>query len=361
MEITKVEARILYERFIIVRVETDEGIVGYGESSPMGASVVGAAVHRLGEIIRGRDPFQTEAIWMEMYKNAYKLGPGGAQLHAMAGIDIALHDIKGKALGTPVYNLLGGAHRRRIPVYASLKRRDLPPEGHADLVEEVIERGFTGYKQPTARPWMNDVGNDQTIEIVEAIRKRLGDRVTILVDVNNAYTVHHAIQVGRELERLGVFLFEEPISPNDYDGYRRLQAALDIPVAAGEQEYTRWQHRDLIQIAQVDILQPDVIKAGGFTEMMKIAALAQTHHRPIVTHNTQPTLGTAASLHFWAACPSCLYPQGLNIDPHPLRDEAPLLAKPLIATAGHLDVPDGPGLGVEVNDDYLLSQGVLAG
>jgi len=179
--------------------------------------------------------------------------------------------------------------------------------------------------------------------------------MTLLVDVNNAYTVHHALEVGRQLEELNVFHFEEPIPAYDYDGYNRLQAALDIPIAVGEQEYTRWQFRDLITVAQVDILQPDVVKSGGFTEMMKIAALAQTYNKPIIVHNTQPTIGTSAHLHFWAACQSCLYPQEYNIEPHPLRDKTPILKTPLNIVNGYMDVPQGPGLGIEI-DEKVLSE-----
>ena len=355
MRITAVTAYVLYGRYIIVRIETDGGLVGYGEASPMGAPVVANAVRHLGSQIVGEDPANIEALWMRMFTQGYKLGPMGAQLEAMAGIDIALYDIKGKALGTPIYNLLGGAYRLRVPVYASSMRRDMTPCEEASRVEALRQQGYTWYKQHSAVPWMYDRGVDRTIEVVQAIRDRVGDGMTLLVDVNNAYTVHRAVQVGRRLEALNVFHFEEPLPAYDYDGYRRLQAALEIPIAAGEQEYTRWQFRDLITLAQVDILQPDVVKSGGFTEMMKIAALAQTYNKPITVHNTQPTLGTAAHLHFWAACQNCLYPQEYNIEPHPLRDDTPILEAPLRVVEGHLAVPQGPGLGVEVDEDVLAA------
>jgi L-alanine-DL-glutamate epimerase-like enolase superfamily enzyme len=354
MKITKVEAHVLHKSFIIVRIETDEGIVGYGEASPMGASVVANTVRHLGGMIVGESPFNIEYLWMRMFINGHKLGPMGAQLEAMAGIDIALYDIKGKVLNTPIYNLLGGAYRLKVPIYASSMRRDMTPEAEADRAVEFYEQGYTWYKQHSAIPWMYDNGTDHSIDVVKAIRERLGDKMTLLVDVNNAYTVHTAIKVGRQLEELDVFHFEEPLPAYDYDGYNRLQAALDIPIAVGEQEYTRWQFRDLITIAQVDILQPDVIKSGGFTEMMKIAALAQTFNKPITVHNTQPTIGTAAHLHFWAACQNCLYPQEYNIEPHPLRDKTPILKTPLEIKDGYMDVPQGPGLGVEVDEELIL-------
>ncbi|MBM3213159.1 mandelate racemase/muconate lactonizing enzyme family protein [Candidatus Poribacteria bacterium] len=354
LKITKVEAHVLYSSYIIVRIETDVGIVGYGEASPMGASVVANTVRHLGRMLIDKDPFNIEALWMLMFTNGHKLGPMGTQLEAMAGIDIALYDIKGKALNTPIYNLLGGAYRLKVPVYASSMRRDMKPEEEAERVEMFYEQGYTWYKQHSAVPWGYDNQRDQTVEVVKAIRKRLGNKMTLLVDVNNAYTVHHALNIGRQLEELDVFHFEEPIPAYDYDGYNRLQATLDIPIAAGEQEYTRWQFRDLINIAQVDIIQPDVIKSGGFTEMMKIAALSQTFNKPITVHNTQPTIGTAAHLHFWAACQNCLYPQEYNIEPHPLRDKTPILKTPLALNKGYMDVPQGPGLGIEVDEKLLF-------
>lgn len=354
MRITKVQALVLYNTYVIVRIETDEGIVGYGESSPMGASVVANAVRHLGNIIIGEDPFNTERLWMTMFTRGHKLGPMGAQLEAMAGIDIALYDIKGKALNTPIYNLLGGAFRLKVPVYASSMRRDMTPEAEADRVVQLYEKGYTWYKQHSAIPWMYDSGPDKTVDVVKAIRARLGDKVTLMVDVNNAYSVHNAIKIGRQLEELDVFHFEEPLPAYDYDGYNRLQSALDIPIAAGEQEYTRWQFRDLITIANVDIVQPDIIKAGGFTEMMKIAAIAQAYNKPITTHNTQPTIGTAAHLHFWAACQNCIYPQEYNIEHHDLRDRTPILKTPLEVKKGYMDVPQGPGLGIEVDEKLLF-------
>ncbi|MCZ2808101.1 MAG: mandelate racemase/muconate lactonizing enzyme family protein [Candidatus Bathyarchaeota archaeon] len=232
-------------------------------------------------------------------------------------------------------------------------KRDMTPREEAERVKAFYTQGYTWYKQHSALPWMYDTGFDQTIDVVTAIRDLLGDKVTLLVDVNNAYTVNRALKVGRQLEALNVFHFEEPLPAYDYDGYRRLQAALDIPIAAGEQEYTRWQFRDLITIAQIDILQPDIIKSGGFTEMMKIAAVAQTFNKPITVHNTQPVIGTAAHLHFWAACQNCLYPQEYNIEHHPLRDETPILKTPLQVKGGCIEVPQEPGLGIEVDEATL--------
>ena len=351
MKITDVKPLVLRQRFILVKVFTDEGIVGIGECSPMNAPVIVAMLeHALKPLVLGEDPFNIERLWNKMFYAPYKLGPMGAQLEAISGIDIALYDIVGKALGVPAYKLLGGAVRDKVEVYASSMRRDLTPRQEAERVEEFAKQGYRAYKMHSATPWMFDSGFDQTIKTLKAIRSLAGYDMDLLVDVNNAYTLHRAIQVGRQLEELKVFHFEEPIAAYDYAGYGKLVEALDIPIAAGEQEYTRWQHRDLITIGNVDIVQPDVMKSGGITETKKIALLADTYNKSVTVHNTQPTVGTAAHLHFWASTPNCRYPQEYNIEPHPLRDEYPILKEPLIVKDGFLDVPQGPGLGIELDE-----------
>ena len=219
--------------------------------------------------------------------------------------------------------------------------------------ESFQEQGYRAYKIHSATPWMYDTGFDQTLDTVREMRAAVGDKFDILVDPNNAFLPHTALAMARKLEEYRVFHFEEPIPAYDYDGYAKLAAAVDIPIAAGEQEYTRWQFRDLINIAQVDILQPDVIKCGGITEFRKIAALAQTYDKPITVHNTQPTIGTLAHLHLWHSTPNCIYPQEYNIEPHPLRDEYPIWKEPVLVKDGFMVAPNKPGLGVELDEDVL--------
>jgi L-alanine-DL-glutamate epimerase-like enolase superfamily enzyme len=200
------------------------------------------------------------------------------------------------------------------------------------------------------RRWGFDARPDETIEIVRTIRKEVGDRIGILVDVNNAYSLPTAVRVGRALQDLGVSHFEEPLAAYDYQGYAQLQAALEMPIAAGEQEYTRWQYMDLINTAKVDILQPDVIKTGGFTESCKIADLAQMYGKQIVTHNAYPTVNTVAQMHYWAANQACYPRQEYVTEPHPLRDEYPLFPNLPVPLNGKIEIPGGPGLGLELDE-----------
>ena len=304
----------------------------------------------------GKDPFQTDALWRELFQTGYRIGSTGAHVAAIGALDIACHDIKGRALSTPVWNLLGGKFRDRVPVYSSLMQRDLPPEEDVERVQARMDQGYTWVKLHTATGWAFGAGRDATVETVKALREKCGDydKLKILIDVNQAYTVHGALKVGRELEALQVSHFEEPIAPWDFDGYDRLQAALDVPLAAGEQDYNLWQFRDLITRANLDILQPNITSCGGYTQGMKIAALAQAHNRPLTCHNTVPALMTAAHLHFWAAAQNCLYPQEyFGEDDHPLRDRTPVLKTPIRVVDGHIAVPDGPGLGVEVDEEMV--------
>lgn len=353
MRITAVESLILVDRFHIIRVHTDEGFSGVGTVSAMNARVTDAFVrYALAPLVVGRDPLDIERLWHDMFYKPYKLGPAGAHLNAMAGIDIALWDIAGKAAGQPIYKLLGGKFREAPQVYASSMVRGMPPKEEAERALSFKELGFPGYKIHSATRWMYDDGFDQTVETVGEIRKLVGDEFQILVDVNNAYLPHTAIRVARRLEEYGVWHFEEPLADHDRGGYARLCDSVDIPIAAGEQEYTRWQFRDLILRDHIDILQPDVIKCGGFTEFRKIAAVAQTFNRPITVHNTDPTIGTAAHVHLWVATPNCIYPQEYNIEPHRLR-ELPILQEPPEVKGGRVAPPEDPGLGVTLDEDVV--------
>jgi L-alanine-DL-glutamate epimerase-like enolase superfamily enzyme len=355
VKITGVESLVMFGQYHFVRVHTDEGITGLGEIGSRETATTDPLVRKgLAPLLLGRSPFDIERLWHEMLHKGYKLGPSGGLLEAMAGIDIALWDIVGKAAGLPLYDLLGGRYRTELKVYASSNRRDLSPEEEAERAASFRDEGYDAYKIHSFVRWQYDDGlqqsRDHTVATVRAIRDRVGDDFDILVDVTNAYHPHTALRVARELEELKAWHLEEPIVDYDLAGYAQLAAAADIAIAAGENCYTRWQFRDLILIGQVDIIQPDVIKCGGISEFRKIAALAQTFNKPITVHNTQPTVGTVAHMHLWANISSCVYPQEYSIEPHPLRDEWPILDEPPVVRAGAIELTSRPGLGVNLDD-----------
>ena len=354
VRITGVECLVLDRQFPFVRVCTDEGLVGIGECFRRQPAVTKTLVESiLQPVLLGKDPMDTAVRWQEMVAAGSALELGGVVFIAIAGLDIALWDIKGKALGVPVHSLLGGKVRDRIRVYASSMRRDLSPLEEARRAASFAEAGYTAYKLHSAVPGAIDDPADHTVETVREVRAAVGDEVEILVDVNGAYSAHHAIEIGKALESLGVFHFEEPRPHYDLEGLASVADALTIPIASGEMIYTLWEFRDLIVRGRVDILQPDVVKTPGFTELERIAALASAFGKPITVHNTQPTLSTVAHLHFCAAHYNVPYAQEYNIEPVSIRDEWPILKPPLEVKDGHIDVPDGPGLGVEFDDEVV--------
>jgi L-alanine-DL-glutamate epimerase-like enolase superfamily enzyme len=353
VKITSVQ-HIHVEPNLFVRVETDEGIVGYGECSPMNNPLVAAHLeHALDRLVIGRDPFDVEAIFERMLVATYKLA-GQSMAMAASGIEIALWDIMGKATGQPIYKLLGGAYRKQIPMYASSMRRDISPVEEAKRLAALVERhGFRAVKVRVGSTFGfdKDASPGRSVDLVKEVRAALGDQIEIMMDGNSCYSAPRAIELGRAVERYRVFHFEEPCPYWDLDSTAKVAKALDMPVAGGEQDWELRRFREMLQKEAVDIVQPDLIKAGGFSACKKIAAVADAFGCICTPHQTQP-LGTLANLHFAASTPNCRYFQEYNIEPHPLLSK--LFAEPVLDVKdGHLTVPEGPGLGVEINQSVL--------
>jgi L-alanine-DL-glutamate epimerase-like enolase superfamily enzyme len=336
----------------LVRVWGEDGMVGLGEASPMSPQVTRAVVeHQLKPLLVGMDALDLESCWEKMYVTTYKTRGQGTSI-AISGVDIALHDLAGKALGLPVYRLLGGLYRERVRVYASYMSRDLTPQAYAERAAAAMEGGFSGVKIKIGERFAFDAKDpDEDEALVRAVRAAVGPKAELLVDANSGYSVHTAIKVGRMLERYGVFHFEEPIPYTDLEGMAQVAAALDIPVAVGEQHHTRYDFKDLLTHGAADIVQPDVTKCGGLSEGKKIAALADAFGKYVTTHTTSVGIGLAAHLHFWASTPACRYAQEFNVVAS--RQRMPLLRTPLLPRNGYLDVPHGPGLGIELDEEAL--------
>jgi len=352
MKITEVIPLYL-DPTVLVRVSTDAGITGWGECSPMNGRVVAAHVrHSLAPLAIGQDPFDVEAVVETMFVRTYKIA-GQTQAMAISGIEIALWDIMGKALKVPICKLLGGAYRKRIRVYASSMRRDISPQEEADRMARLVEeKGFTAVKVRVGQTYGfdADAAPGRSVAVVREVRQRLGADVEIMVDGNSCFTPPRAIQLGRRLEEYGIFHFEEPCPYTDIDSTAKVARALDVPVAGGEQDWDLRRFKEMMQKEAVDIVQPDLIKVGGFSVSKKVAALAEAFGCVCTPHQTQP-LGTIANLHFAAATPCCRYSQEYNIEPHRIGDA--LFRKPVLVIDGHMAVPEGPGLGVEINEEIL--------
>ncbi|HVN32859.1 MAG TPA: mandelate racemase/muconate lactonizing enzyme family protein [Thermoanaerobaculaceae bacterium] len=342
---------------LFVEVVSDAGVAGWGECGDDHAFMERFVQSELKERVVGQDPFDGERLWDLMFYRNHDLGPGGVLTNAIAGVDCALWDLKGRLLGLPVHKLIGGAYRDRVRVYGSFgigNTKKMPPEQAARKAARFVEKGFTAVK---VRLQIRELNLNPEPEIafdyVRAVRQAIGEHIDLLVDANNGYTAARAIQVGRRLyEEFNIRYFEDPVSDQTDAEMAQVVAALEVPIIAGEKEYTRWQLRDLIVSGNVDVINPDVVKVGGITEMKKIAALAQTYQKPIIPHNTRPTLATAASLQFVASIPN----MGPFMEFPDIDEFTELLAVMKTNVEfrdGYLTVPTRPGLGVEVDAEAV--------
>ncbi len=347
----------------IVEVVTDEGIHGYGEA--FGGGQVALANKAIIELvirpmILGEDPLDRERIWHKVYNSLRDHGQKGMPLQALSGVDIALWDIVGRYLNQPIYKLLGGAFRQSIPVYGYGMMLQRIPELEKSFARESVQIAEAGYK---AMKMKIGLGPAKDIRLVEAVRGAIGPDILLMVDANHAYTAREAIPLGRELEHLDVFWFEEPVAPEDHQGYRDVCTALDLPVAGGEAEFTRWGFRDLIANRCVDVLQPETCGLGGITEYCKVLALAHTYFIPVVNHVWGSAVAVATNLHLLAALPDLpgaaepVQPM-LEYDTTPNRFREELLVKPLDIpgqvkrNGGWVSLPPGPGLGIEIDFNF---------
>jgi L-rhamnonate dehydratase len=338
----------------LVKVSTDAGLVGWAdvETQPhVAKAVVEAPVSGSGmfeglrELAVGEDPFQVERLWDKLYRGSIYYGRRGAAIQAISGIDIACWDLMGKATGRPIYQLLGAGYRDRVRAYASTLFRPTP-EAMAEAARDYVSRGFTAVKFGWG-VFGQDPGRD--VDLVAAARAAVGDGVELMVDAGWLVrrTPKAAAAMVRRLEPYRPYWIEEPLAPDDYDGYRALAEAVATPIAAGEQEATLWGFDTLIHRGGVDILQPDLSRCGGFTVARKIADLAELRNVAVCPHAWLSDLLTAASLHLNAYLKRSLFLE-FNVSAGPMVRE--LCREPIRLEDGWIPVPQGPGLGVEVNE-----------
>ena len=340
----------------LVEVQTDDGITGWGEALCQGLQppeIAAAAInHALKHLVVGEDPLQPEVLWHRMYHYTRDYGQKGAVVGAISGIDIALWDICGKARNTPVAKLLGGAFRTKVQAYATGFYR-IKGHGEAPRLAKEFEthcaNGFRALKIKLG------FGIEDDLSVMAALRDLAKNR-EVMIDVNHAYSVADAIRLGRELEDMGWRLrwYEEPVVQEDLDGYAEVRRALATPIAGGENEYTGFGFRQLLEKRAVDIAQPDICIAGGFTGCRHIVALAHAHGVQVNPHVWASAVGQAASLQLIAAIPvanHALFPNDILLEfdtsSHPFREH--LTDMPLRQRAGWVDIPAKPGLGIEVD------------
>ncbi|MBN1400942.1 MAG: mandelate racemase/muconate lactonizing enzyme family protein [Anaerolineae bacterium] len=346
---------------LLVKITTASGLVGWGEAhSPPVPRVSQALIEDLlAPQLLGRDPLAVEAHWDRLYHSMRLRGHAtGFMLEALAGVDLALWDLAGKLLGQPLYRLLGGpfgadeGQAPRIRCYAS----GVPGatlEERLQAAERFIALGYTAIKLSIGRGPL-----DEDLAQVEAVADAIKGRADLLVDAHGCYDARSVVPAARRMEAAGVAWLEDPLAPEDVEGYAALCRAVDIPIANGETECTRWQFHQKLARGAADVILPDICRAGGISEGRRIAWVADLFHTPWCAHVSSGSwIHLVAALHLAAATPNfliCEYPNPLS--PNELGD--PLLQKPLRYADGHLQVPDGPGLGIEIDEAALAEHTV---
>jgi len=329
----------------LIKVETDDGIYGLGSASGNGELIEFIVVRVLRPLLVGMDPTKIDEIWDTAYiRGGHKeFGTRGVGVVALSGVDIALWDILGKVRGLPLYQLLGGKVRDKVTVYATALYPEEPSKV-AQRARALADQGFHGVKIK--------VGFDleQDIRIVRAVRQELGKDFIVMTDANQGYSLDVAIKAAQAFADCGVFWLEEPLFVEDIEGHGILREKAKTPIAVGENLHMYFGFENFILRDAVDFIQPDVARAGGITEILKIAALAAKHNVPVSFHTWGDAVALAASVHLSAAIENCIIME-LDYTYNPLREE--LLREPFDVKTGYLFPPDEPGLGIDLNPDAL--------
>jgi D-galactarolactone cycloisomerase len=340
---------------MVVEIETDNGLVGWGECYGP-ARITAAVVESVATLLIGEDPLRIDHLWRKVYSTLRDHGQKGVVIEGLSGIDIALWDIKGKHFGVPVHRLLGGGIRHEVQAYATglYRRRSGDPLRY--LPEEAAGYVAEGFKAVKLKVGF---GVEEDAAVTAAVREAIGPDVALMVDANHAFDATAAIRLGRIIERHDIGWFEEPVPPEDLAGYREVRSALSIPVAGGECEFTRFGFRDVLATRAMDIIQPDTCAAGGLSECKKIADMAEAFGIRYNPHVWGTGIAIAASLQLLAVLPSHTPLSLAPLEPmlefdrteHPIRQA--VLTRPIEPVGGMVAVPDGPGLGIEIDREAL--------
>ncbi|MGY3361931.1 D-galactarolactone cycloisomerase [Bradyrhizobium sp. GM0.4] len=342
---------------MLVEIETDQDIIGWGECyGPAGMTA--AVIESVAPWLIGEDPLRTEYLWQMIYARLRDHGQKGVVIEGLSGIDIALWDIKGKHFGVPVHQLLGGAQRTHIVAYATGLHRRKVGDPIRDLVEEAagyVVEGFAAVKLKVG------FGVEEDALATRVVREAIGPTVSLMVDANHAFDSVAAIRLGRMIEKHDIGWFEEPVPPEDLAGYRAVKAAISIPIAGGECEFTRFGFRNMFVSHALDIAQPDICAAGGLSECKKIADMAEAFGVRYNPHVWGTAIAIAASLHLLAVLPPHTRSSPIPLGPllelenrteNPLRQA--IVTEPIEHTRGIVPVPNAPGLGIEIDRKALV-------
>lgn len=371
MKIEKVEVWLvegIKYNWTLLRITADNGLTGVGEATNWpGSPLVYHAAQHLGERIIGLDPRRIDFIWTKLYRDLNWLGPTGVMMCAMSGIDMALLDLKAKLLGVPCYELLGGAFRKEILLYANYWFIDggHNPEDYARQAQRVVEQGFSGLKLDpfahtnylfgdhlssnlTLTPGQEDLAYD----VVAAVRDVVGPSVQIAIETHAMLSMPTAIRMAERLAPLGLMWYEEPVGPESANTLHYVRRQTTVPICVGERHYSRWGFRPVLEQQLVDYIMPDITRCGGPSELKRIATMAETYNVMVAPHNPNGPLSTLASAHVCATLPN-FFRQEFMFTDVPWRDQ--VITRPLPIEDGYLLLDDAPGLGVDLVDDVMAA------
>ena len=340
--------------FVFVKIETDSDIHGWGEATlEYKEPTVVAAIHDLEYYLIGKDPQNIEAFRHDCYRDAYWRG-GPVLMSALAGVEMALWDIKGKALGVPVYQLLGGKVRDAVPAYVNgWFSPAKTPEEFAEKVIQVRDNGFTACKwDPFGKAWLQISKKDlaTAMECVRQVAAAAGNDVDLLIEGHGRFDIPTAVKIARQLEEFDIFWFEEPIPPDDKEGLAEVKRRSRVPIAAGERLYNRYEYRQFFDLSCSDYIQPDISHAGGLMELRFLGAEAEARHIGFCPHNPSGPVANAATLQLAACVPNFVKLEMMMTDV-PYR--ADICDEQLTVENGSVVIPERPGLGIELNEKEM--------
>ena len=352
----------------LLKVYTDAGYTGVGEATNWpGSPIIEAAARHVGERVIGLDPLRTDFIWTKLYRDLNWIGPAGASLCAISGLDMALLDLKGKVLNTPCYQLLGGAFRTEIPLYANywFVQGDHTAADYAAQARKVVEAGFGGLKfDPFAHTnylYGDDLSTnlglspgqqEHAYAITAAVRDAIGPDVDMMIETHALLNFQTAVTMAERLAPLGITWYEEPVGPENIESLAAMRQRIPsaVPLCVGERHYTRHGFRPVLERQLCDVIMPDVTRCGGPSELKRIATLAEIYNVPIAPHNPNGPLSTLASAHVCASTPN-FFRQEFMFTDVPWRDE--VIDTPLDIQDGRLMLSDRPGLGVDLVEEAM--------
>ena len=351
-----------------VQIDTDEGITGYGEATnyPGGGSlVVASTINQVRETLIGEDPFDIDRLWHKIFRRYTYLGSRGLVTAVISGIDIALWDIKGKALGRPIYEILGGKFRDNITMYANgWFTGCTTPKDFADAAAATVAQGYTALKfdpfthemQPFHTGYVSGAisadGEELGMDKVAAVREAVGSKIEVLIDAHGHYNVPTAIRIGNQLAEHSVTWYEEPVPPEGYEALAQVRQSVAVPICVGERLFTRYDFLPIFENRLADYIMPDVVWTGGISELRKIATMAEAYYIPVSPHNAMGSIQIIAGAHTMMTVPNFYR---LEFSIAALESYNAVLDKPLDIRDGNLLLPTGPGLGYDLDTEFMAA------